>query len=115
MTPARFRHCLDLLWLSSQKLAAILGEDERLVRRWKSGAAEIPPDIASWLERLAAAHEANPVPGARVALRAADGVDVRNAADPWAPSPLGRLVSIDPVTGEQLNEAQIRAKLPRHG
>lgn len=52
---------------------------------------------------------------ARVALRAADGVDVRNAADPWAPSPLGRLVSIDPVTGEQLNEAQIRAKLPRHG
>ena len=47
---------------SGRSLAAILGQDERKVRRWAAGAYEPPEDLLAWLERLAAFHEANPAP-----------------------------------------------------
>ncbi len=62
MDAIRFRQCRDALWISNRHLAEVVGVHETMVRRWASGAAAIPEDIATWLERLAAAHEANPVP-----------------------------------------------------
>ena len=63
MDTREFATSLKTLGWSNRALARVLGVHETRVRRWASGAVEIPPDIASWLERLAAAHEANPVPG----------------------------------------------------
>ncbi len=71
MTPARFRACLDALCWSQRGVAALLDRDERIVRRWASGAAPVPPDVAAWLERLARVHEAHPPP---VAPRGRPGV-----------------------------------------
>ena len=62
MTPERFRQCLDALSWSGRGLAALLGIDERQVRRWASGEYEVPDNIAAWLERLARFHERNPPP-----------------------------------------------------
>ena len=61
MTTDRFRFCLAALNWSQRGLAALLGIDERQVRRWASGSS-IPPSVAAWLELLAAFHEANPAP-----------------------------------------------------
>ena len=62
MTPDQLRDALALLHWSGRGLAAILMCDERLVRRWGSGAQAVPAPVAAWLGRLAAAHEANPAP-----------------------------------------------------
>ena len=34
-----------------------------MVRRWASGAQEVPLEVAAWLEKLAGFHEWNPPPG----------------------------------------------------
>ena len=62
MTPDRLRAVLDILRWSQRGLADALACDDRLVRRWASGDASVPPDIATWLEALAEAHERLPVP-----------------------------------------------------
>ena len=62
MTADRFRACLDALSWTGRGLAALLGVDERQVRRWAAGDYAVPPAIADWLERLAGFHEANPPP-----------------------------------------------------
>ncbi|WP_171070459.1 hypothetical protein [Methylobacterium terricola] len=36
--------------------------DERIVRRWAAGDGAIPAELAAWLEKLAAVHEAAPPP-----------------------------------------------------
>jgi ribosome-binding protein aMBF1 (putative translation factor) len=58
----RLRTALDRLHWSGRSLAAILGEDERKVRRWAAGAYDPPEIVLAWLERLAAFHDANPAP-----------------------------------------------------
>lgn len=62
MTPDRLRLALGLLRWSQRGLAEALECDDRLVRRWASGHASVPPEVAAWLEALAAAHAAHPVP-----------------------------------------------------
>lgn len=62
MTPTRFRACLGALCWSQRGVASLLDRDERLVRRWASGDAPVPADVAVWLETLAKVHEANPPP-----------------------------------------------------
>lgn len=66
MTPSdRLRAALDRLHWSGRALAAILGEDERKVRRWAAGVYQPREDDLAWLERLAAFHDANPPPERR--------------------------------------------------
>lgn len=62
MTPERFTECLLALRWSQRGLSAILKCDDRLVRRWAAGQADIPPSVAAWLEVLAQVHEAAPPP-----------------------------------------------------
>jgi hypothetical protein len=65
VTPHRFRACLDALGWSGRGLSALLGVDERQVRRWAKGDYAIPANIAAWLDRLARFHEQNPPPERR--------------------------------------------------
>jgi len=62
MTSNRFRDCLAALGWTQRGLAATLRCDDRIIRRWASGDAEIPASVAAWLETLAKAHEALPPP-----------------------------------------------------
>lgn len=62
MNPDRFRECLALLHWTQRGVAAILGVDERRVRRWATGVYPIPVDVAAWLELLAHLHARNPPP-----------------------------------------------------
>ena len=62
MTPDRIRECLAMLRWTQRGLADALGCDDRLVRRWASGDAEIPASVAAWLETLARVHAATPPP-----------------------------------------------------
>ena len=62
MSPDRLRTCLTLLRWSQRGLAEALGMDERQVRRWALGAADVPERVAAWLERRAEAMEADPPP-----------------------------------------------------
>jgi DNA-binding transcriptional regulator YiaG len=48
----RLRAALDRLHWSGRSLAAILGRDERAVRRWATGAYEPPADALAWLSGL---------------------------------------------------------------
>lgn len=62
MSPSRFRDCVAALGWTLRGLAAILQCDDRIIRRWASGDADIPPSVATWLETLAKTHEALPPP-----------------------------------------------------
>lgn len=62
MTPTRLRECLTALHWTQRGLAQLLGRDEGSVRRWARGAAQIPADVAVWLEKLARHHERHPPP-----------------------------------------------------
>ena len=62
MTPDRFRECLELIGWGQRALADWLGINYVTVRRWASGAQDIPPAVATWLERLADTHQAYPLP-----------------------------------------------------
>ncbi len=64
MTASRLREVLTILRWSQRGLAEALGCDDRLVRRWASGNASVPPDVADWLEQLGQAMAAHPVPAA---------------------------------------------------
>jgi ribosome-binding protein aMBF1 (putative translation factor) len=66
MTPAALRSALRTLHWSQRALAAELGCDERLVRRWALGAAPVPPEVGGWLTALLLAREAVPAPRWRV-------------------------------------------------
>jgi len=73
MTPDRLRECLSLLRWTQRGLAEVLECDDRLVRRWASGGAEIPASVAAWLETLHACHlSAGPPPNWKRGTRAAD-------------------------------------------
>ncbi len=62
MSPSRLRAALAALRWSQRGLADALGCDDRLVRRWASGAASVPPEVATWLAALSATHETHPPP-----------------------------------------------------
>ena len=58
MTPTRLRECLEALRWSQRELAAALGCNDRLVRRWAMGAPgyAVPESVGEWLEVLATTH-----------------------------------------------------------
>jgi hypothetical protein len=62
MTPTRLRECLSALRWTQRGLAETLQCNDRLVRRWTAGAAEIPSSVGAWIETLSQAHEALPPP-----------------------------------------------------
>ncbi len=62
MSPSDLREALVALRWSQRGLAEALGCDDRLVRRWASGDAAVPADVAVWLLDLARVHAANPPP-----------------------------------------------------
>ena len=62
MTPVRLRECLALLHWSQRGLADMLNYSEGTVRGWARGARAVPPEVADWLERLAAVHASHPRP-----------------------------------------------------
>ncbi len=62
MTPTRLRECLQALHWSQRGLAEVLAYSEGTVRGWARGVRPVPPEVAAWLEALAAAHQAHPAP-----------------------------------------------------
>ena len=62
MTPTRLRECLAALHWSQRGLADVLDYSEGTVRGWARGARAVPPEVAEWLETLAAVHVAHPAP-----------------------------------------------------
>lgn len=62
MTPERMSECLSLVRWSQRGLADALECDDRLVRRWAAGEAEIPAGVAAWLETLGKVHAEIPPP-----------------------------------------------------
>ncbi len=62
MSPDDFRECLALLHWSQRGVADILGTHPTTVRRWATGDAAIPDNVARWLKKLAAVHRAQPLP-----------------------------------------------------
>lgn len=62
MSPSDLREALASLRWSQRGLAEALECDDRLVRRWASGDAQVPPEVAAWLMELAGAHESRPPP-----------------------------------------------------
>jgi hypothetical protein len=73
MTPAeQFRDLLEDLGISDTKLVQLFDADPRLVRRWRSGARPVPPDVIGWLESLARWMGANPPPVLRGRARRED-------------------------------------------
>lgn len=62
MTGDRLIEALVALRWTQRGLASLLECDDRLVRRWAAGEADIPASVAAWLEALAQCHEAAPPP-----------------------------------------------------
>ena len=62
MSPDRFRDCLAALRWSQRGLAEMLATHTTTVRRWATGDAIIPSNVAQWLEELAGLHHARPLP-----------------------------------------------------
>jgi hypothetical protein len=64
MTPTRLRDCLEAIRWSQRELAAALGCNDRLVRRWAVGAPgyAVPESVGEWLEALATTHIRHPPP-----------------------------------------------------
>jgi transcriptional regulator with XRE-family HTH domain len=62
VTPDRLRDCLTALRWTQRGFAEALECDDRLVRRWAAGGAEIPASVAAWIETLAKVHEGLPPP-----------------------------------------------------
>ncbi len=65
MTPDRLRHCLatikQLVPMSQREMAAIIGVNERTMRRWcrpgDDGEATIPAETEAWIEKMTAFYE----------------------------------------------------------
>ncbi len=62
MTPERFTECLASLRWTTIDLTSALQCQLSWIEAMESGDAEIPDDLASWLERLSACHEAAGIP-----------------------------------------------------
>ena len=62
MSPRRLLVCLAVIGWSGHELARRTGHSQTTVRRWTNGEAPMPPDVAAWVETLAACHRAHPVP-----------------------------------------------------
>jgi len=62
MTGEQFSAALATIGWSARQLVTRLGCDTNLATRWSRDQAPVPPSIARWLSRLAAAHAAQPVP-----------------------------------------------------
>ena len=62
MNATRLRECLEAMGWSQRGLAEMLGLHETRVRRWARGLGDVPPEVAAWLETLAAVHAAHPMP-----------------------------------------------------
>jgi transcriptional regulator with XRE-family HTH domain len=63
MTPAvRFRASREALRWPIRRLADIIGQDERTVRRWENGQYPPPVHVLIWIEGAAAWLIANPAP-----------------------------------------------------
>lgn len=52
MTPKRLAYCMECLDLTQETLAQLLDCTDRTVRRWLSGAGEIPRAVALLLELM---------------------------------------------------------------
>lgn len=57
MAPDRLEECLTILHWPRSTLASMMECDISLVDAWLVGLAEIPADIAAWIETLASVHE----------------------------------------------------------
>lgn len=64
MSPHRLLVCLAVIGWPERELARRTGRLQTAVRRWTSGRSPVPPDMATWVEMLAAFHRAHPVPRA---------------------------------------------------
>lgn len=62
MTNARLLACLAILGWSERHLAKRLNVGHGRVRRWTGGQTAVPPEVAAWLEAIAAAIEHIPPP-----------------------------------------------------
>ena len=62
MTPDRYQACLTAIGWTPFSLATRLDVHETRTRRWGTGRYAIPPNVADWLEHLATAHNAAPLP-----------------------------------------------------
>ncbi|ASY72849.1 hypothetical protein [Sinorhizobium fredii] len=62
MTPERFAECLASLRWTTIELTSALQCQLSWVEAMESGHAEIPEDLARWLESLAKCHEAAGIP-----------------------------------------------------
>ncbi|MEY9625680.1 hypothetical protein [Sinorhizobium fredii] len=62
MTPERFAECLASLRWTTIELTSALQCQLSWVEAMESGHAEIPGDLARWLEGLARCHEAAGIP-----------------------------------------------------
>jgi ribosome-binding protein aMBF1 (putative translation factor) len=62
MTSAEFSTALQAIGWSQRHLARMLECDDKMVRRWATGALAVPPSIGKWLNRLVACHDRHPPP-----------------------------------------------------
>ena len=62
MSPRRLLVCLAVIGWSGHELARRMGRPQTTVRRWTTGEAPVPPDVAACVETLAACHRAHPAP-----------------------------------------------------
>jgi DNA-binding transcriptional regulator YiaG len=62
MTPPELRACLDATGLSARWLAAATGRSPNSGSNWERGRVAVPADVAEWLRRAVAWHEANRPP-----------------------------------------------------
>jgi hypothetical protein len=62
MTGAGLQGCLEWLGWSNHALAGRLGCDEKVVRRWLAGEAEIPVQVADWISDLSRHVASKPPP-----------------------------------------------------
>lgn len=64
--------CVELLGWTVRHFAREVGADDRTVRRWLDGTAQVPEPLAAWLRTLATLHQAMPAPAWRVRERQGD-------------------------------------------
>lgn len=60
--PSSIKRSLDEIGWSVRGLASRLGASPTTVERWARGVYPAPPGLEDWLERLASAHQSNPMP-----------------------------------------------------
>jgi transcriptional regulator with XRE-family HTH domain len=62
MSPIRLKEIRTMLRLSRASMGALFGVSASLVQLWEAGRANIPQDIADWLERRATGMLDDPPP-----------------------------------------------------